>query len=385
MKIKKIISLVLSFCIILSTFATNVYAQEDDNISQKILKQEKALSNYFEITDKINDTKEYKDAYAGAYIDTDGNLNINFVEEKNIINSIEKELKLEDVKFHSKKHSLADLNNVMNILSSKMVALDIGQIVLDEENNKVYVYLNDLNSNKINIISKLVTPSAIEFKKQEVKFTSTASITNGKEAAVLVSGTTGEAFTAGCGAVLSSTGAKGFLIAGHTSASKGSSVYMNGNVVGTLESKQFSGKVDAAFIKCSSSYTPSRNFMNGDSYVAATVDTSQYGLVQGMTVYSYGAVSGKQTGKVLSTSLSTTIDGVSMTNLVQCDYKAIKGDSGAAVVYNRYKGSATTDRCVLGLQSASALVNDQWVDGYSTTLCSRIDFIFSALGLTDGF
>ena len=86
---------------------------------------------------------------------------------------------------------------------------------------------------------------------------------------------------------------------------------------------------------------------------------------------------------VLAAIHSENVGGTVFTEYVQADYRAIHGDSGAAVAYNRYVGSATTDYVVMGVQSASHLVDEAWVDGTSYSLFTRVDNIHSALGLTN--
>lgn len=112
---------------------------------------------------------------------------------------------------------------------------------------------------------------------------------------------------------------------------------------------------------------------DGTYGMSATVDTSQYGLVEGLYVKLYGQKSGMTTGNVISTSYSETYSGKAMTNLIKSICVAINGDSGAALVYQRYVGSASTVPSVLGLQSASKLLGTgSWYYG-SYSLQSRID------------
>lgn len=90
---------------------------------------------------------------------------------------------------------------------------------------------------------------------------------------------------------------------------------------------------------------------------------------QGLIVSAYGSVSGYQTGKILATYYTETYDGVTMTNMLKTSYKAVHGDSGAPV----WGGGAA-----VGMQSASALSNGQWVSGSYTicmpmfTVCARV-------------
>jgi streptogrisin B len=352
----------------------NVFADPGDN-SNFITNQNNALENNKILHENMKKNSELDENFAGAYIDEDGNLNVNYVGD---IEKVKNTLKLNNVNFHSAKYSYKHLEDITNKLSDKMIELGIKSVELDDRNNKVIITLDKFDKEKENRIKKEIDSPAMDIIEDShvgsAQFT--VNVTNGAQA--ITAG--GQGSTVGCAAKTTS-GVAGFLIPGHITAIAGD-CSVGGNVVGTVDHGQFGGKIDATFVKCNTGYTPCENFTNGDSYIAATVDTSQYGLVVGLSVYGYGSKSGKQPGKVLSTNYSEVVDGTPMTNMVKCDYKAVHGDSGAGVAYYRYKGSASYEYDVMGLQSFSKLATDgSWIPGTSYSAFSRIDYIFSALGL----
>lgn len=270
------------------------------------------------------------------------------------------------------------MNTLTNKLSGKMIELGIKSVELDDRNNKVIITLDKVDKEKENRIKKEIDSPAMDIIEDSSITTAelTANVINRTQA--VTAG--GQGSTVGC-AVKTTNGVNGFLIPGHITAIAGDCT-VGGNVVGTVDHGQIGGKIDATFVRCNTGYTPRKNFINGDSYITATVDTSSYGLVVGLAVYGYGSMSGKQSGKVLSTNYSETIGGRLMTNMVKCDYIAINSDSGAGVAYYRYKGSASSEYDVMGLQSFSGLgTGGVWIPGTSYSAFSRIDYIFSALGL----
>lgn len=120
--------------------------------------------------------------------------------------------------------------------------------------------------------------------------------------------------------------------------------------------------------------------MNGDSYEEVTqIDSLELWdlKIQNTTIYAYGAESGKQPGKILSTYFSSTVEGVILNGFVKCDYMAIRGDSGAAVTFWRY-----SDRMVMGLQSYSYLISGNWDSGTSYSCFSTVTEIFDDLNLS---
>ncbi len=120
------------------------------------------LINYEEIIGRIS--IDYEDCYAGAYIDNEGILNINF---KNIIPDISIYNCIR-IKCHIVNYSLNYLQNIINILTKNILTLEISQLELDEKNNKIYIYMEKLVSTKIERVKNLIDPFAVEFKEKRL-------------------------------------------------------------------------------------------------------------------------------------------------------------------------------------------------------------------------
>ncbi|NBI28990.1 S1 family peptidase [Chengkuizengella marina] len=378
MKSKKIVSFLVAVLLVVSIVSGSVYAEKspNDELNVLLIKESKALKINKDVKKKVKDNKKYEDDYAGVYIDDDGILNINLV---NNVEEVSNLIDSNEVKYNKVKNSFKKLDQTMKFLTPRMNELGITSLSLDEMKNKVVIYLKQPDEKAIKKINKLVEKGAVEIQEQKLEVVTTADIINGSKAVI-----GGGALTVGF-AAKDSSGNEGFVTAGHLSASTGSSAKINNKTVGTLQSKKFGSSVDAAFVKAQSGifvtdYTPTKKFTNGNVYEYATTSSSD--LVQGKTIYAYGQVSGKQTGKILVAYHTEIYAGKTMTNIVKSSYKAIKGDSGAAVATYLYKGSGSADYVVMGVQSASALTNGNWTSD-SYTLFTRVDKIFSSLGLSN--
>lgn len=380
---KKVLSISIACLMLCSTaFASGSNGGNKDKDLEVFLKtQDKAIKSYEKVIKDINKDMEKSEKYSGAFIDEKGNLNINVVGD---INTFSSELNTDGgIAYKSVKHSYKELERINKLLIKDMVSLDISKISLNEKENRVEVYLKALESDKIDKIKALVkNDSAVEFFKEPDNLIPTLTATdviNGNVAQLNVGNV-----TIGFAAVSNATNKNGFLIPGHISTFGGAindEVKYGGSVAGTVKSMSFGGTVDASFVECKdtlfSTYRPTKQFMNGDTY------TSLYSgsYLQGQYVSAYGAVSGKQGGTILSTSISRTVSNTAITDFVECNYKAIKGDSGAGIVYYNYSGSGTAVPEVMGMQSFSSLVNGTTWDSTCTSYFSKVSNICSQLNI----
>lgn len=102
---------------------------------------------------EINDEQ-----FGGLYIE-DGLYHVNIVGS---IDDYQDKVKLDNVKLHSVNYSLKHLNEVAKVLSDNMLELGISIITTDEKDNKVYIYIKDLDDSKINSIKKVIDSPVIE-------------------------------------------------------------------------------------------------------------------------------------------------------------------------------------------------------------------------------
>lgn len=375
----------LSIILIVSVAMGIASAADDPSQSLKLSPREqleqKAIENNIQLQKALKLNESINDSYAGVYIDDEGILNVNFVGDVTKIKSF---TEIDNVKYHQVEHTYEELEKGMIALQDKMVDLNITLVAIDEKQNKLAIHVKELDDKKIQAINQYVDSEISDFQNSVGELVFTADIQNGSALDL--------GLTAGFGAK-DANGNDGFVTAGHVQYANGTAAKINNSTVAHQGSTILGSSADAAFFKAykgwwvwETDYYGSKSFTNGDTYQYAATDTSN--LITGKTLYAYGAVSGKQTGTILSANTSysaQTPNGsyVTITNGVQANYKAINGDSGAAVAYYRYVGSASSDYAVMGVQSASSLVNGNWVNGTSYSLFTRVDKIFSALNISN--
>lgn len=241
----KFLSIVAVLCI-LSTlfFGVNVLANYRENNSRNDFfnNQDKSLELHEKILTEYKE--DHLDYFGGFFLDDEGFLNINLVEdneqkaEKNNQLNVKELVKGDNVKFRHVKYSLAELHNTTNVISNEMLTLGIKAVELDEINNAVVVYLESL-SKEVEVKSKLKNKldfSPVIFKEMpsnvDLQFTYKVNVINGESATYDT-----KASTIGYGAKCNSTDKHGFLLAGHCSYSVGDKLYYNGDHFATVTKK----------------------------------------------------------------------------------------------------------------------------------------------------
>lgn len=107
--------------------------------------------------------KKYLNEYGGSYLDEKGILNINILHGGR---NIKKIIQNQNVKYHDVKFTYMYLKEIYNMLSEQMKDLNIYVVELDERNNKVIIYLKDLEDSQE--IDKFISDlNAIEYKKAD--------------------------------------------------------------------------------------------------------------------------------------------------------------------------------------------------------------------------
>lgn len=368
---KKAVSLIVLASLLLSTslVGQSAFAASNPPKSASFFSNQKvALKNYHSLKEgfkkQFNSDDTYPDSYAGAYIDDNGNLNINLSDDGASIKSAVND---DRTIYHSVAFSNKQLNNAVKFLNNYLGKDGIVATEVDEKNDKVYVYLQ--NANDTSIVNQLVSNFPfVEIKQQKNAIKLTYTVYNGGGA---VDGN--ESFSIGFGAKNNSTGQIGFVIPGHV-GSAGSNVTYGGNSLGNVSSSYFGPNVDAAFVpRSNSSWTAVNYFYNSYTYSG-----TQNEEPQGAYLEKFGAYSYMTAGYVLSNNFSYTVNNINFTDMEKADYEAIQGDSGAPVTY--WDGS---NRYLVGTQSASNLgPNGEWIDGTSFSIFSKYKNIVSTLGVS---
>lgn len=353
------------------------------NVSAKS-KEENTMQKYSKILSSSVDYSDFEDEYGGVFINEDGMLVLNIVKGKKnkFIGNVYYD---EDIIINEVDYSLKDINNEIKELTKVSKDFNIIAIERSEKDNTLIVTISeDFNKKEktLKTFSKLKNIIVVE-KNDNVELVPTVKYTiNGESTTIGSSG-----LTVGF-AAKNSSGDPGFVTAGHITASNGTNVYYDGSHCGDVDgSPVFSGDVDATFVELRDpwighTWLPTKDFMNGDSYYS--VNTADMYIVQGAGVKTYGALSGRESGTILSTSMSFEIDGVWHTDFVKSDYIAIHGDSGAAVTMPGYWGASTFHVKVIGLQSSSYLdsITGEWIDGVSYSLFGKSGNLFDELDLS---
>lgn len=122
--------------------------------------QADALQQYTIVTAKIK-KHNLEDSYGGVFIDNNGELNINLTGNVDAIQAL---IKQDGIYYHQVRHSIKKLEETISKLEGRMLELDIVQLSLDEEKNKVVVYVRDMDENKMNRINQYIDPETVKYE-----------------------------------------------------------------------------------------------------------------------------------------------------------------------------------------------------------------------------
>lgn len=354
--IKKFFTVMIAFLLVF-LFPVNVLANDFDSLI-RIYDQEASVECLNRFLSEFDETE-----YAGAYIDDFGGLVINLLENNHeqiefinnendflFINKIDTR-----VRYDFAKNSLSYLKSVVKKFEEHLSPDGVFSVSIDEEKNKIVLDMyctSDMEEksalkleNLINSLGYCTDDEMFNINKTDCVLQTTASIRPGSKFKIGSS-----SFTVAWGAKIEHSGGnKGkyvFLIPGHCS-SVNNSVYFGSTYVGKVIERDFGGSYDVGYVE---------NSNHSMGAVFSNAETLPYGSPyrnppQGLIITSYGSVSGKQSGKILQTNYSTTVDNVQLSGVYKASYKAIGGDSGAPV----FSSSP------VGMQSCSLLSNGNWV------------------------
>ncbi|WBW97502.1 hypothetical protein [Oceanirhabdus sp. W0125-5] len=157
---KKILPIICVTLLIILSYFTVLHNRQAISEIKPVQYYDEVLKDH-KLLDKLKN--EYIDIFAGYYIDDEGKSNLNFVKGADITeikDSIRDAININYVKF-----SLNYLEEIIELLNDKMTELDIAVIELNQKENRVVVYLKDVEETKINKIKAIIDSSAIEFKE----------------------------------------------------------------------------------------------------------------------------------------------------------------------------------------------------------------------------
>lgn len=355
---------VLAFGFLVNIMPTNAQSLFDAKTLESNNKQAKITSEIEEIMKK----ESYPDYYGGSYISDDSSHVILQVVEKNVPKtrssneySIFNKMKSMDsnITIEYVKNSYKELNDINDKLieyfsSPNADVSNLSSHYVDVFNNVVVVELLDNTSIqasnlKTNVLggntfkSRALDSDIIVFSKGEQQ-RNHANINVGQQIN-----------TCSMGYRVRIGGANGYITAGHCFSGTGQSAYG-----GTVKRYKESGKVDAAFVQTTSSYTPTNNLHYTSGSITKLDNTLCPFLQVNQVIAKAGYKTGYTSGRIKNLNYSGTYDGIYFTGLIAADYSTSGGDSGGAVFVpsNTSSGGAPLAGINKGTSSyGSAFVN----------------------------
>ena len=325
----------------------------------------------------------YPDEFAGAYIDESNNLHVV------LTNNVYSETKYDyqkitdydnDIVFNVAEFSLSLLHSVQKTLDEVMVELGIEGTILNEITNKVEIHMFDV-TNKNDVVEFLkikfdkFNDNCIDFKGP-LGLKTTASNTASNALAGSKCTESVYSATLGFNAYRTSEGKYGVVTAAHFATSGASIKNAMGTTIGGASIRQMSGTVDAAFIPFPSGITKSYKLCTSSVYDDITGYRASANVVIGMATRKYGIASGLTYGKVLSTSGTISVSGITFTSQIIVSNTQYEGDSGGPVVDDML-GPFQSSPFPCNIMGIATIRDDNYY-GY----VSKIENVMSVLGVS---
>ena len=366
MHFKKLVSIIMGTCVIVSSVlggeCVEAYSTDDLSVGKKIEilsenlqddnsnKIGQAVLEYNIMMDNFEEDDKgdvnYPDYYAGSYIDDAGELVVCSVSDNNKnIKKIKQDVEKDNVKIVKKEYSYNELLKLKNMIEKKIKhsakkseLLDaIVTIGIDDKNNTLVVEVIELNDNEIHKLKTMFGNSnkiVIKRKTKEEEIQPrVVSLAAGMKTYYTLDGY--DAFySIGYKAFrLTSTGEfeYGFVTAGHSNEVGYAMKYASENI-GIITGRNYSGSVDASFVKITNSNYEMSNNIYYTSEVADGRNYISY-LPVGATVYKVGATTQLTSGTVTYSSVTvdyTNNQGI-FTDFLGTSIPSSGGDSGGLV------------------------------------------------------
>lgn len=328
------------FAFIASTMSVNAQTLYNNKTLMINNEQSKVSSQIEEIMKK----ESYPSYFGGVYISDDSSHVILQIVEDNIPkakSSIEYSIfdKIKkissDIEIQYVKNSYKELNDINDRLieyfSSKDADIsNLGAHYVDAFNNVVVVELLNNNSNKIRGLkqqvfdgntykTKSLDSDIIVFAQGEQQHNHATTLKAGQK--ISVSGG-----TCSMGYRVKINGASGYITAGHCFSGTGQNA-----TGGTVTKYKESGKVDAAFVQTTSSYSPSNSLYYTSGSITTLNNTLCPILSVNQSIAKVGYKTGYTSGQIKNLNYSGNYDGIYFTGLIAANYTTDNGDSGGAV------------------------------------------------------
>ncbi len=352
-KIFRIITFCLIiFVIILCSDANSVFAINDnsslyyENCNKSILIFNDVVQA-FKNENKLRSgdlNNNYSDNYAGSYLDENGILNVGYVDDVNLPTYDNQ------VIYIKRNYSYNLLLEIQNAVTTKMIDYNVNSVSLDEQSNKVNVYLSEPED--ANLLISYLRENNLYFSKAiNIIIDAESELIPHKKTAYGGDKINDSDFiflksygTICVNAYDNETGKYGVLTNAHVAESN-TMMYHDGNILqgsklGKATKRQHSGTIDAAFVPFESQdnwEVTTHARMEEDVYNNIKLGSREL-IIQGAPVRRLGQTTGNTTGKLLSTNYTCRIsyDGILtvITNTLQYSTNSDGGDSGGPVYFN---------------------------------------------------
>lgn len=330
--------------------------------AEEIEQQLESNSVYTELTEAYTEEETLSFDYAGGYINEDNNLVVCAadaeISEEEIVNEIDSicATDISNIIVEKVKYSYEELEQAREEFESAL-AEQIAQAEtngdtdlydflstitsnsIDEEFNKLIVYVPNLDDEKLAVLNELFDcDDIVSFENDEDPDNELKLTVRPGRAIYGVNSRSGgtitySRFSIGYRARYKKNGTMyyGFTTAGHGTEDLESGKYIystdsftTSNRIGACMIDQNSGNCDAAFVRLYSGNTFSNSY-SSYSFVGYKYMTN---VAKNSTIYKVGSSTGLTQGTVTSSDCSVTMDGVKNTHQVKCKIKASSGDSG---------------------------------------------------------
>ena len=288
----------------------------------------------FVLKNSFVDNGKYPNFFGGMYIDMDGNLVTQIVEDKNFqrsmlgdvtynkVNSILSKSEIKNVDYSY--NELEQVNNeIVNFIKSNEIDNYVANYI-DVINNRVVVELEEVNQDTINVFKNNISnTNIITFKKGETNIKTITTVNPGSRA-----GSCSVGYRAKYGS------RTGIVTAGHC-AHSGTQTYLD--PVGKVELYHEGGSVDGAWVETLSYVSSATNTLHTQLPNAKnlTVKNSMPYLIVGQRIGRVGNRTNAQTGIITNLNWSGKLcedeegtNCVNYTNMLYSDVLNGGGDSG---------------------------------------------------------
>lgn len=347
--ILRVIILLVTLSMLMFNVGSISFAKSDSNFIQEQANSNNEYNNILSSYRGQDGTMSYDDCYGGAFIDSNGKLNVyaandnaaDIAKIKNISGNQDLIIKKSKYSYKHLKSIMKDINKFLSSNKEKDNELwsSIGGAALLDDQNCIQVLLRNYSDEIISLFkSKINNSDAIKFQKEISPPVDQANLNAGQK--VVGNTSTGYwDYSIGYRAKRLLSGGTyeyGFVTAGHDDAVGDTFMDAALNPIGTVTFRSFGGNLDVAFVKITNSNYSVTNSINGTSL--SLYPASYYQPAVGSVINKTGEATGTTSGTVSTIDLSFTSNGVAFYDLSAGNYYCAGGDSGG-IVYG--PGSST--------------------------------------------